>query len=131
MRIGLGMAALGRPGYINLERDTFLSSRTVDGMQSQANKVIDELFRQCGEINKQGNEEKCIPWLDCARSYGMSEKFVGEYLRSNNILPEDVYVSSKWGYTYVAEWKVELGEGEPHEIKDHSLEVSIFLLINS
>lgn len=60
-----------------------------------------------------------------------SEKFVGEYLRSNNILPEDVYVSSKWGYTYVAEWKVELGEGEPHEIKDHSLEVSSFLLINS
>ena len=35
-----------------------------------------------------------------------------------------MYVSSKWGYTYVADWKVELEEGAPHEVKDHSLEVS-------
>jgi aryl-alcohol dehydrogenase-like predicted oxidoreductase len=48
---------------------------------------------------------------------------VGDYLRRNNISPEDVYVSSKWGYTYVANWNVELDEGEPHEIKDHSLEI--------
>ena len=34
-----------------------------------------------------------------------------------------MYVSSKWGYTYVADWKVELEEGAPHEVKDHSLEV--------
>mmetsp|Transcript_2629 Transcript_2629/g.4759 ORF Transcript_2629/g.4759 Transcript_2629/m.4759 type:complete len:359 (-) Transcript_2629:45-1121(-) len=126
MRIGLGMAALGRPGYINLQRDTHISSRTVDGMQRQANIVMDELFRQCCDLNinnQEGNDdEKYIPWLDCARSYGLSEKFVGDYLRTNDIRPEDVYVSSKWGYTYVADWKVELGEGEPHEIKDHSLE---------
>lgn len=129
MRIGLGMAALGRPGYINLQRDTHLSSRTVDGMQSQANVVMDKLFRQCQELNSnndsdtsEGKNKKLVPWLDCARSYGLSEKFVGEYLRTNNVLPEDVYVSSKWGYTYVADWNVELGEGEPHEVKDHSLE---------
>ena len=138
MRIGLGMAALGRPGYINLQRSTHLSSRTIEGMQQRAKAVMDELFQQCHELNAKEREgatdpttanvtgkKKYIPWLDCARSYGLSEKFVGEYLRSNNILPEDVYVSSKWGYTYVADWKVELGEGEPHEIKDHSLEVSV------
>ena len=28
------------------------------------------------------------------------------------------------GYTYVADWKVELADGAPHEVKDHSLEVS-------
>jgi len=113
MRIGLGMAALGRPGYINLARDSDLPSRTVEGMQGRANLVMDELLLQCGDDD--------TPWLDCARSYGLSEKFVGEYLRSNSINPEEVYVSSKWGYTYVAEWKVALAEGEPHEIKDHSL----------
>lgn len=116
------MAALGRPGYINLQRSTHLSSRTVDGMQRQANIVMDELFRQCKSTTDDDDDDDNIPWLDCARSYGLSEKFVGNYLRSNNIRPEEVYVSSKWGYTYVADWNVELGEGEPHEVKDHSLE---------
>lgn len=120
------MAALGRPGYINLQRDAHLPSRTVEGMQRQAHAVIDELFAHCRRMNAAaehaGGTEKCVPWLDCARSYGLSEKFVGAYLRANNVAPEEVYVSSKWGYTYVADWKVALGEGEPHEIKDHSLE---------
>lgn len=125
MRVGLGLAALGRPGYINLQRDSHLTSRSVEGMQQQADAVMDELFYQSRSLSKKQNddsgEEKLIPWLDCARSYGLSEKFVGEYLRSNNISPTDVYVSSKWGYTYVADWNVELGDGEPHEVKDHSL----------
>ena len=47
MRLGLGMAALGRPGYINLQRHEHLSSRTIEGMQTQANLVIKELFDQC------------------------------------------------------------------------------------
>ena len=125
MRVGLGLAALGRPGYINLQRDSHLTSRSVEGMQRQANAVMDELFYQSRSLSKRqdNSEEKLIlPWLDCARSYGLSEKFVGEYLRSNNVSPTDVYVSSKWGYTYVADWNVELGDGEPHEVKDHSLE---------
>lgn len=95
MRIGLGMAALGRPGYINLQRSDHLTSRSIDGMQSQANLVISELFNQCKTLTSVPGDDT-IPWLDCARSYGLSEKFVGEYLRSNNIRPNDVYVSSKW-----------------------------------
>ena len=112
-RLGLGMAALGRPGYITLDRSTVFGSdsRGVDKMQQQANKVMDTLF-----------ENEGIPWLDCARSYGLSEKFVGEYLRSKNVSPNQVHVSSKWGYTYVADFKVSLPEGEPHEVKDHSTE---------
>ncbi len=96
------MAALGRPGYINLQRDAHLASRSIDGMQRQANSVMDELFNMCHELNNSssgdGGTRKYIPWLDCARSYGLSEKFVGDYLRMNNVPPEDVYVSSKWGY---------------------------------
>lgn len=114
-RLGLGMAALGRPGYINLNRSVILGSeRDVDTFQKQANVVMDKLFQLSSDDN--------MAWLDCARSYGLSEKFVGEYLRSKNIKSENVYVSSKWGYTYVADWKVSLAEGEPHEVKDHSVD---------
>jgi aryl-alcohol dehydrogenase-like predicted oxidoreductase len=117
-RIGLGMAALGRPGYINLDRSSILGdarTRSVDVMQASANTVLDRLF----QLSKENN---VLPWIDCARSYGLSEKFVGEYLRSNMVATDAVYVSSKWGYTYVAEWNVQLGEGEPHEVKDHSVD---------
>jgi aryl-alcohol dehydrogenase-like predicted oxidoreductase len=88
-RLGLGMAALGRPGYINLNREAILGNdRPVELMQQQANVVMDKLFELCDH-----------PWLDCARSYGLSEKFVGEYLRAKNIPADQVYVSSKWGYS--------------------------------
>ena len=112
-RFGLGMAALGRPGYINLNRSDVLGQaqvRDVAFMQEQANDVMDEALRLG------------VNWFDCARSYGKSEQFVGEYLRGKSILPHDVTVSSKWGYTYVANWNVTLAAGEPHEVKDHSAE---------
>ncbi|KAL7507738.1 hypothetical protein ACHAXN_004838 [Cyclotella atomus] len=114
-KLGLGMAALGRPGYINLDRDGIFGSsdsRPIEKMQKQADLVLDSLF-----ANADGR-----PWVDCARSYGLSEKFVGEYLRKNNVKPSDVYVSSKWGYTYVADWQVQLEKGAPHEVKDHSVD---------
>ena len=57
-------------------------------MQEASNKVIDQLFKLTDK-----------PWLDCARSYGLSERFVGEYLRGNKVDPKSVYVSSKWGYS--------------------------------
>lgn len=91
-RMGLGMAALGRPGYITLDRSAIFGSqhRSVEQMQQASNKVIDTLFALAND--KQ-------PWLDCARSYGLSEKFVGEYLRGKKVDPKSVYVSSKWGYS--------------------------------
>ena len=97
-RLGLGLAALGRPGYINLNRDSIFGasdSRSIEDMQTQANLVLDSLF----EHSRSDDGKQQRVWLDCARSYGLSEKFVGDYLRDNNIAPEDVYVSSKWGYS--------------------------------
>jgi len=41
-RLGLGLAALGRPGYINLQRDAEVGnkdSRTVEAMREQSYKV--------------------------------------------------------------------------------------------
>jgi aryl-alcohol dehydrogenase-like predicted oxidoreductase len=119
-RLGLGMAALGRPGYINLNRDAVFGAdgRTEEKMQAQADLVVDGLFR----ISQSSG---ATPWIDCARSYGLSERFAGEYLKKRNVKPNDVYVSSKWGYTYVADWKVQLDDGQPHEVKDHSVNVSL------
>jgi aryl-alcohol dehydrogenase-like predicted oxidoreductase len=118
-RLGLGMAALGRPGYINLNRDAVFGAdgRTLEKMQTQADLVLDMLFQM-------SQASASTPWIDCARSYGLSEKFTGEYLRKRNVKPDEVYVSSKWGYTYVADWNVTLDPGAPHEVKDHSIDVS-------
>lgn len=123
-RFGLGMAALGRPGYINLSRNQFFDDvdsdlndvkrRSVDLMQEHANSVMETLINT-------SKENSMYPWFDCARSYGLSEKFVGEFLRSQHVQANEVVVSSKWGYSYVADWKIELETGSPHEVKDHSV----------
>mmetsp|Transcript_2769 Transcript_2769/g.8140 ORF Transcript_2769/g.8140 Transcript_2769/m.8140 type:complete len:344 (+) Transcript_2769:131-1162(+) len=125
-RFGLGLAALGRPGYINLNRDVVFGAagtegRQLEAMQNRADEVMGALVAEC---SKKGNSETgdSLTWFDCARSYGLSERFVGEYLRKRNVKPEDVYVSSKWGYTYVADWNVALESGAPHEVKDHSVD---------
>ncbi len=137
-RIGLGMAALGRPGYINLNRSAIFdkstvttgTSTTTSEQQQQQNRSIELMQNKANDVMKtlfhESKTNNILPWVDCARSYGLSEKFVGEYLKGNGILPEQVYVSSKWGYTYVADWKVQLEEGAPHEVKDHSVEVGCF-----
>jgi len=111
-RMGLGMAALGRPGYINLNRQSVFGSesRTIERMREQAFLCLDALFQQ----------QSSTPWIDCARSYGLSEQFVGEYLKDRKIDPSQVVVSSKWGYTYVADFQVSLQADAPHELKDHS-----------
>ena len=91
-RLGLGLAALGRPGYINLGRDNEVGdkeTRSVDAMREQSFKVLDAAWRSG------------IRYFDAARSYGMSEAFLQGWLESRNIAPEDVAVGSKWGYRYI------------------------------
>ena len=55
--------------------------------------------------------------FDAARSYGLAEQFLARWLERSNA--SDVVVGSKWGYTYVADWKQ---DAEVQEIKDHSVE---------
>ena len=45
-RIGLGLAALGRPGYINLDRAADIPDRTEQAMRGQAEKVLDAAWAQ-------------------------------------------------------------------------------------
>jgi aryl-alcohol dehydrogenase-like predicted oxidoreductase len=106
-RIGLGLAALGRPGYIDIGRDQDLGAeRGVEEMERRAHTVLDEAF------------ELGIRYLDAARSYGRAEQFLASWLNARGLGREDVTVGSKWGYVYVADWRV---EAEVHEVKDHSL----------
>lgn len=104
-RIGLGLAAVGRPGYINLGRSSDLPrARTVEAMEARTHEVLDAAY------------ERGVRYFDAARSYGRSEEFLAGWLRSRG--HGDAVVGSKWGYTYTAGWHV---DAEVHEVKEHSL----------
>ena len=104
--LGLGLAALGRPGYLNLgHADDLGGDRSVASLRERAHQVLDAAW------------EGGIRHLDAARSYGRAEEFLGDWLRSRR--PVDVVVSSKWGYVYTADWQV---DADPPEVKHHDAE---------
>ncbi|RMG70756.1 MAG: aldo/keto reductase [Bacteroidetes bacterium] len=108
-RMGLGLAALGRPGYINLGHAEDLDhSYELGRMEERAHTVLDAAWAAG------------VRAFDTARSYGRGEDFLGSWLRRRQIPAEAVQISSKWGYTYTAGWRV---QAEAHEVKDHSLPV--------
>ncbi|MFR9728770.1 aldo/keto reductase [Saccharopolyspora sp. MS10] len=105
-RFGLGLAALGRPAYINVGSTGALPAhRTAEAMREHTALVLDAAFA------------RGIRWVDAARSYGSAEEFLAGWLAERG--HGDVTVSSKWGYAYVAEWRIET---EVHEVKEHSVE---------
>jgi aryl-alcohol dehydrogenase-like predicted oxidoreductase len=107
--IGLGLAALGRPGYINLKHAEDLGQDYDEkNMHQHAHQVLDAAW-QAG-----------FRYYDAARSYGNAEAFLGSWLAACKIRPGEVSVGSKWGYTYTADWQV---NAPIHETKEHSLEV--------
>ncbi|HBF82920.1 MAG TPA: aldo/keto reductase [Streptomyces sp.] len=104
--IGLGLAAVGRPGYITPHRDRDLpADRGVDALRERTHELLDAAYAQG------------VRYVDAARSYGRSEEFLAGWLAAH---PEadDVVVGSKWGYTYTGDWNT---DAETHEVKDHSL----------
>ncbi len=107
--LGLGLAALGRPGYINLGHARDLAGDYApESMRARAHAVLDAAW------------DAGIRYFDAARSYGRAESFLGTWLAARAIDPGDVTVGSKWGYTYTADWQV---EAERHEVKSHTLPV--------
>src|SRR6478609_8166938 len=91
--LGLGLAALGRPGYVTLNPASDLgASYDPAAMEAHAHDVLDAAF------------DAGIRYVDAARSYGRAEDFVASWLRARKIAPGDVVVASKWGYTYTADW---------------------------
>jgi aryl-alcohol dehydrogenase-like predicted oxidoreductase len=105
--LGVGLAALGRPGYINLGHDRdFPGGRSVEAMRDATFAVLDAA-RAAG-----------VRYVDAARSYGRAEEFLAAWLAARGIRPEELAIGSKWGYTYVADWQT---DAAVHEVKDHSL----------
>src|SRR5207253_4392410 len=105
--IGLGLAALGRPGYLTLDRAHDLGhDRSVAALERRSHEVLSAAY------------DAGVRYFDAARSYGFAERFLGSWLRERGLPPNAVTVGSKWGYTYVGDWQV---EARVHEVKDHSL----------
>jgi aryl-alcohol dehydrogenase-like predicted oxidoreductase len=105
--VGLGLAALGRPAYIDLGRDADLGpDRDVAALERRCHQVLDAAFAAG------------VRYLDAARSYGRAEEFLASWLRTRDLDPSEVTVGSKWGYTYVGDWRM---DADTHEVKDHSL----------
>ncbi|MFB4298375.1 aldo/keto reductase [Actinomadura sp. NTSP31] len=105
-RLGIGLAAVGRPAYINVGRTEELPrDRGVEQLRDATWRVLDAAYTAG------------IRWVDTARSYGRAEEFLSEWLAART--PDGLTVSSKWGYTYVGEWKT---DAPVHEVKDHGLD---------
>ena len=103
--IGLGLAALGRPGYINLGHDEDLPpGRAIEDLRARTHQLLEQAW-QAG-----------VRYFDAARSYGLAEVFLGEWLTPER--RDQLTIGSKWGYTYVADWRHDV---DTHEVKDHSL----------
>jgi len=106
-RLGLGLAALGRPAYINIGHgEDFPEGRTVEAMEAHCGRMLDRAF-------KAG-----IHYFDAARSYGLAEQFLRSWIDRRGIKPDQIVVGSKWGYRYTGDWHV---DGRVQEVKDHSL----------
>ncbi|WP_299111676.1 aldo/keto reductase [uncultured Winogradskyella sp.] len=103
-RIGLGLAAIGRPDYINIRFNNTID-KSIDAFKNNAFRILDEAY------------SLDIRDFDVAPSYGLGEQFLLEWNNSRDY--KDVSLSTKFGYTYVANWEV--GYKGKHEIKEHSL----------
>ena len=126
--IGIGLAAVGRPAYINAGRERDLhEARSVAALRERTWAVLDAAYAAG------------VRYVDVARSYGRAEEFLAGWLEAR---PEvaDVEIGSKWGYRYVGDWRLDgvpmvdsagSVSGVPmvdsagsvsgvHEVKDHS-----------
>ena len=105
-RIGLGLAALGRPAYITSGRAADLPDRSVEGLRERTLAMLDAAYAAD------------VRYFDVARSYGRAEEFLGHWLTSRG--HRDAVAGSKWGYRYTGDWRT--GPSVTvHEVKEHSL----------
>lgn len=106
-RLGLGLAAIGRPSYHTLGHDQDLQGRSSRrALEAHAHAMLDSAW------------SRGIRTFDVARSYGDGENFLSHWLKRHPMSAEDVTVCSKWGYTYTADWRP---DATVHEVKNHGL----------
>jgi aryl-alcohol dehydrogenase-like predicted oxidoreductase len=94
--MGLGLAALGRPGYLTLGHAGDLAGHTDErSLELATHAVLDAAY--AGGVR----------YFDAARSYGKAEAFLASWISRRALGPRDVTIGSKWGYTYTAGWRVD------------------------
>jgi aryl-alcohol dehydrogenase-like predicted oxidoreductase len=105
-QLGLGLAALGRPAYINIGRTEDLGGdRSVEALERRCHGMLDAAY-QSG-----------VRYVDAARSYGHAESFLASWLAKRQLPRGAVTVGSKWGYSFVGGWRI---DAPVHELKDLS-----------
>jgi aryl-alcohol dehydrogenase-like predicted oxidoreductase len=103
--IGFGTAAIGRPTYINIKQDEKELPFSLPRFWRNGMQVLEDAY-------KMG-----IRHFDTAPGYGLAEQLLLEWLEKKN--DPSITVSTKWGYSYVANFDP---NAKRHEIKEHSLE---------
>lgn len=105
--VGLGLAAIGRPGYITMGHADDLAGRTEPpDLERHVHAMLDAAA------------DAGVTYVDAARSYGRAEEFLGRWLGTARS-PTEPVVGSKWGYVYTADWDADADE---HEVKIHTRE---------
>jgi aryl-alcohol dehydrogenase-like predicted oxidoreductase len=105
-RIGLGLAATGRPAYITTNREAdFGDNRSEVALRTRTWELLDAAYAAG------------VRYVDVARSYGSAEAFLSEWFATGGDM-RDVVVGSKWGYTYVGGWDI---AAPVQEVKELSL----------
>src|SRR2546427_5485879 len=108
--IGLGLAALGRPAYINVGRDQDLGvDRAVSTMERRCHEVLDAAYANG------------VGYIDTARSYGLAEAFLKSWLRTRGVAADAVTVGSEWGYSYKGEWRLDAPAQENKNLSAETL----------
>jgi aryl-alcohol dehydrogenase-like predicted oxidoreductase len=104
-RLGLGLAAVGRPGYINLGRARDLpAGRSPEALAARVAELLDAAVAAG------------IRYVDAARSYGRAEEFLAAWLAARGPAADGVTIGSKWGYRYTAGWTVDAPVHEQKEL---------------
>ncbi|MBP0903543.1 aldo/keto reductase [Mariniflexile gromovii] len=103
MALGLGMAAIGRPHYINVRTNTIAKS-DVNELKANGFKVLDAAYNLG------------VRYFDTAPGYGLAEDLLIQWLATKN--DKSLQVGTKWGYTYTANFDK---NATVHEVKEHSI----------
>lgn len=103
--IGLGTAAIGRPLYINIKQDEKEKDFSLPKFKESGIQVLEDAYN------------KGVRYFDTSPGYGLAEQLLVNWLETKNA--PDIKVSTKWGYTYVANFDP---NAKQHEVKEHSLE---------
>ncbi|KAA2217387.1 aldo/keto reductase [Maribacter flavus] len=102
--IALGTAAIGRPVYINIKQEDPDTEFSLEAFRKKGVEVLETAYR------------KGVRHFDTAPNYGLAEDLLIDWIKEKN--DPSLIVSTKWGYTYVANFDPNATE---HEIKEHSL----------